>query len=217
LLALGAMAAVWRWTPLREFVSLEALVRIAHSLQDSPVAPLAVLAAYVVGGLLVVPVTVMIVATGIVFGPFLGAAYAFAGALLSAAVTYSLGKRLGRNTVRRLAGSRLNRITRKLAKKGAMAIAAVRLLPIAPFSVVNAVAGASHIRLRDFLVGTAIGMAPGIIVTVIFVDRVRAVVTNPGLGTIAGLALLALILVAAALYVHRRFRSTPPPPNPTSQ
>jgi phosphatidylserine/phosphatidylglycerophosphate/cardiolipin synthase-like enzyme/uncharacterized membrane protein YdjX (TVP38/TMEM64 family) len=210
LLALGAMAAAWRWTPLREFVSLEALVRIAHSLQDSPVAPLAVLAAYVVGGLLVVPVTVMIVATGIVFGPFFGAIYAFAGALLSSAVTYSLGRRLGRNTVRRLAGSRLNRITRRLAKKGAMAIAAVRLLPIAPFSVVNAVAGASQIRLRDFLIGTAIGMAPGILVTVIFVDRVTAAVTDPRLGTIATLALVALIFVAAAVYVHRRFRSTQP-------
>ena len=74
--------------------------------------------------------------------------------------------------MRRLAGSRLNRITRRLAKKGVMAIAVVRLLPIAPFSVVNAVAGASHIRLRDFMLGTALGMAPGIIVTVIFVDRV---------------------------------------------
>ena len=54
-------------------VALEALVRIARALHDSPVAPLAVLAAYVVGGLLVVPVTVLIVATGIVFGPLLGA------------------------------------------------------------------------------------------------------------------------------------------------
>ncbi len=209
LLALGALAAAWRWTPLREFVSLAALVRIAHSLQDSPVAPLAVLVAYVVGGLLVVPVTVMIVATGIVFGPLLGALYAFAGSLLSAAVTYGVGQHLGRNAVRRLAGSRLNRITRRLARKGAMAIAAVRLLPIAPFSVVNAVAGASHIRMRDFMVGTAIGMAPGILVTVVFVDRVTAVVTDPHAGTIGMLVLFALILVAAAVYVHRRFRSAP--------
>jgi phospholipase D1/2 len=209
LLALGAMAAVWRWTPLREFVSLTALVRIAHSLQDSPLAPLAVLVAYVVGGLLVVPVTVMIVATGIVFGPLLGALYAFAGALLSAAVTYRVGRHLGRNAVRRLAGSRLNRITRRLAKKGAMAIAAVRLLPIAPFSVVNAVAGASYIGMRDFMVGTAVGMAPGILVTVVFVDRVTAVVTDPHAGTIATLVAFAVILVAAAVYVHRRFRSAP--------
>ena len=213
LMALGAMAAAWRWTPLREFVSLAALVRIAQSLQESPIAPLAVLAAYVVAGLLVIPITVMIIATGIVFGPIVGAIYALCGAILSAAVTYTLGKRIGRNSVRRLAGSRLNRITRRLARKGVMAIAAVRLLPIAPFTVVNAVAGASQIRMRDFLIGTAIGLTPGIILTVVFVDRVAAAVTDPRVGTIALVAVCALVLLAAALYVHRRFRSPPPARN----
>ena len=87
-----ALAAAWRWTPLRDWVALEALVRMAHALEESPVAPLAVLAAYVVGGLLVVPVTVLIVATGIVFGPLLGAHLRASPARsLSAAVTYSIG------------------------------------------------------------------------------------------------------------------------------
>jgi phospholipase D1/2 len=79
------------------------------------------------------------------------------------------------------------------------------MLPIAPFSVVNAVMGASHIRLKDFLLGTAIGMAPGIAITVIFVDRVAAAVTDPGLGTYAALAGVAAILVGFAIYVRRRF------------
>jgi phospholipase D1/2 len=188
------------------------MVRIAQSLQDSPFTPLAVLAAYVIAGLLVIPITVMIVATGVVFGPLVGAIYALCGAILSAAVTYSLGRRIGRNTVRRLAGSRLNRITRRLAKKGVLAIAAVRLLPIAPFTVINAVAGASQIRMRDFLIGTAIGLSPGIIVTVIFVDRIAEAVTDPRIGTIAVVVVFALVLLAVALYVHRRFRSRPAAP-----
>ena len=177
-------------------------------------APLAVLAGYVVAGLLLIPVTALIVATGVVFGPLLGGVYALSGALLSAAVTYSIGRRLGRNTVRRLAGPRLNRITRRLARKGVMAIAVVRLLPIAPFSVVNAVVGASHIPLRDFLIGTAVGMAPGIAMTVIFVDRITAAVTDPGVGTFATLAALAAVLVGAALYVRRRFGRADPAPKP---
>ena len=37
------------------------------------------------------------------------------------------------------------------------------MLPIAPFSIVNVVAGASHIRWSDFLLGTVIGLLPGII------------------------------------------------------
>jgi uncharacterized membrane protein YdjX (TVP38/TMEM64 family) len=153
---------------------------------------------------------VLIIATGVVFGPLLGGLYALIGALLSAAVTYWIGRKLGRNTVRHLAGRRLNRITRRLARKGALAIALLRLLPVAPYSIVNAVVGASHIRLRDFLLGTAFGMAPGIAVTVIFVDRVAAAVTDPGFFTYAGAVGMAAVVAAAAYYVHRRF-ATPSP------
>jgi len=211
LVALAALAAIWRWTPLRDFVSLEALVRMVRTLDESAAAPLVVLAAYVLAGVAVVPVTVMIVATGIVFGPLLGTLYAFAGALLSAAATYEIGRWVGRDTVRRLAGPRLNRITRRLARKGAIAIAVIRLLPVAPFSIVNAVAGASHIRLRDFMLGTALGMLPGIVVTMVFVDRVTRVVTDPGLDTLLMLLGFAILIVAAATYIHRRLVRTAAP------
>jgi phosphatidylserine/phosphatidylglycerophosphate/cardiolipin synthase-like enzyme/uncharacterized membrane protein YdjX (TVP38/TMEM64 family) len=204
LLALAALAAVWRWTPLREFVSLSSLVRMLQALDAAPFAPLLVLAGYVVGGLLVVPVTVLIAATGVVFGPLVGTFYALTGALLSAAVTYTIGRHIGRHAVRRLAGSRLNRITRRLARKGTMAIAIVRLLPIAPFSVVNAVAGASHVRPREFLLGTAVGMLPGIIAIVVFVDRVTAAVTDPRPYNFIMLIGFAAIVVFIAVSIHRR-------------
>jgi uncharacterized membrane protein YdjX (TVP38/TMEM64 family) len=93
-----------------------------------------------------------------------------------------------------------------------MAIAVIRILPVAPFSVVNAVIGASHIRLKDFLIGTAIGMAPGIAITVIFVDRITAAVTDPGPGTYAALAAVAAVVVAVAMYVRKRFGDIEPSP-----
>jgi uncharacterized membrane protein YdjX (TVP38/TMEM64 family) len=189
---------------LRDFVALGSLVRMLQTLDASPLAPLLVLAGYVIGGLVVVPVTALIAATGIVFGPVVGTFYSLTGALLSAAVTYALGRRIGRHGVRRLAGSRLNRITRRLARKGTMAIAIARLLPIAPFSVVNAVAGASHIRPREFLLGTAIGMLPGIIAIVVFVDRVTAAVTDPRPYNFVMLIGFAALVIVIALSIYRR-------------
>ena len=82
-----------------------------------------------------------------------------AGALLSGFVTYSIGRHLGRDTVRRLAGARLNQISRKLAERGLLAVVLVRMVPVAPYSVVNMVAGASHIRLRDFMLGTLLAVS----------------------------------------------------------
>lgn len=205
---LGGLAAAWRWTPLRGWLDLEFLVGLADRLNAiAPFTPLAVVGAYVIAGLVVMPVTVLIAVTGIVFGPVAGAFYALAGAVASALVTYTIGRRLGRDTVRRLAGARLNRLSKQLARRGIIAITAVRLLPLAPFTIVNVVAGASHISLRDFLIGTAIGMSPGILATVVFVDRILEAMRNPGAATFVSLAVVVAILVTLAIVMRRRLAS----------
>jgi uncharacterized membrane protein YdjX (TVP38/TMEM64 family) len=149
-------------------------------------------------------VTLLIAATGIVFGPVLGVVYALAGALLSGFVTYSIGRHLGRDTVRRLAGARLNQISRKLAERGLLAVVLVRMVPVAPYSIVNMVAGASHIRLRDFMLGTFLGLLPGVLGTVIFVDRIVASVRDPGFVTFALLGVVAGLVAGATLLLRRR-------------
>jgi phospholipase D1/2 len=164
-----------------------------------------VLAIFPVAGLLGIPNTLLVIATCFLYPPVPGGLYALAGALLSAAVTYLAGRLLGRHAVRRLAGSRLNAITRRLAREGAWTIAVLRLLPIAGFSTVNAVAGASRIRLRELMLGTALGMAPWIVLTLTFVDRVRAVLIEPGPVSYALLAADTFFIVVAVLFVWRRF------------
>lgn len=205
-LLLASLAAAWRWTPLRSWLDLESLIGIAIALKEAPFTPAAVIGAYVLAGLLVIPVTALVAVTGVVFGPLAGALYSLAGALLSAAVTYAIGRRLGRDSVRRLAGARLNRISERLARRGLLAMIIVRMLPLAPFTVVNVVAGASHIGARDFMIGTAIGMTPGIIATVVFVDRIAEAVRNPGIGAFVSLAAVAGVLIAAAATLRHFLR-----------
>lgn len=207
-LALGALAAAWRWTPLRGWLDLELLVGMADRLDALwPLTPVAVVIAFVLAGLAVMPVTVLIAVTGIAFGPLMGALYALAGALASACVTYVIGRRLGRDTVRRLAGARLNRVSQQLARRGILAIAMVRLLPLAPFTIVNVIAGASHIALRDFVLGTLIGMTPGILATVVFVDRILEAARRPGAGAFLSLAAVVALLVVLAIALRRRLAS----------
>lgn len=203
LAAVVALAAAWRWTTLGEWLDFGTLAVLAERLQASPVAPLAVLGAYVLAGLLVVPVTALVAVTVLVFGPWLGLLYAAGGSLLSAATTYGLGRALGRNVMRRLAGARLNRLSRRLGRRGLIAVVAVRLVPIAPFTIVNMAAGATHIGLLDFLLGTLLGMAPGSIAIALFVDRVAAAVTDPGAGTFAILGGVVLLVAAAAVALRR--------------
>jgi phospholipase D1/2 len=204
LMVLLALAAAWRWTPMRELLSLEAMSDYLTQLRTYSASPLIAVGAFVVGGFIMVPVTLLAVATIVAFGALQGFVYAFVGSVLSAIATYAVGRHLGRDTVRRFAGPRLNRLSRRLAQRGVLAVALIRMLPVAPYTVVNLVAGASHIGLRDFVFGTMIGMAPGLAAIAFFVDRVGATVQQPGVGTVATLAAVVAILWGA-IYLLRRW------------
>ena len=126
-----------------------------------PAAPAIVLAVFLVGGLLVFPVTLLIAATAATFGPWLGFAYAAAGAAASAVLTYGVGALIGRQALEDVLGPRLNRIRRAITRHGVLAVATVRMVPIAPFTVVNLAAGASRIPFSDYVLGTILGHAAG--------------------------------------------------------
>jgi uncharacterized membrane protein YdjX (TVP38/TMEM64 family) len=116
------------------------------------------------GGLVAFPLIVMIAATAAAFGPVLGFSYALVGSLANALLTYGIGAWLGARPLRALFGPRLNRIREAISRSGILAVAAIRLVPIAPFTIVNMVAGACRIRVIDYLAGTVLGLLPGLLV-----------------------------------------------------
>jgi len=208
---IAAVLAAWLWTPLRDWLDPDALVRVLAPLVHSPWAPALVGGMFVAGGLLLVPVTLLIVATTAAFGPVLGAVYALLGALLSAAAGYGVGLALGRQRVRRLFGSRLGKLGNRLARHGVLVVTVVRLLPLAPYSVVNLAAGAAQIRLRDFLIGSALGMLPGIVGAALFAEQLLRTVRRPEAGNVLLLIGVIAGLLVAARWIERRLTGPPLP------
>jgi phospholipase D1/2 len=205
--ALAAMALAWRFTPLHEWLAIERLIDFGDRLSDHAWGPLAVIALYVLGGLIAFPLLLLIGVTAIVFGPLLGPLYAFIGATLSGTLTFAIGRKLGRETVRKVAGRRINELSRRLAEHGLLAIIFVRILPIAPYSVVNVVAGASHIGWRDFLLGTLIGLTPGVLTMTMFVDRAIAAIRHPSMRTFVLLAIAVAVIVVLIRMLRRKLRA----------
>jgi len=206
MLLLG-LAAAWRWTPLNEWLDVQAVFAWIESFKETPLAGGVVVATYVVGSLVLLPVTILIVATAFTFGPVLGFAYALSGCLAGAAVNYLVGRVLGRSALQPERHAWLERWSHRVAQQGVIAIAAVRLLPIAPFTVVNMAAGASHIRFRDFIVGTAFGMAPGILALTLVEQQVEHAVRSPSFQNFALLGAMSVLLLAALFAVHRWIKS----------
>jgi phosphatidylserine/phosphatidylglycerophosphate/cardiolipin synthase-like enzyme/uncharacterized membrane protein YdjX (TVP38/TMEM64 family) len=187
------LTLAWRYTPLSELLDSQTVAQTFEEIAEMRAAPFIVIALFVIGGLLVFPVLLLIAATAAAFGPWLGFAYAASGALASAVVTYGVGAFIGARTLDSVLGPRLNRIRRSIARRGVLAIAAVRMVPVAPFTLVNMVAGASRIRLLDYLLGTAIGMAPGLILMSALGYQIFSIITQPTLTNV----LLLLVAVAA--------------------
>jgi phosphatidylserine/phosphatidylglycerophosphate/cardiolipin synthase-like enzyme/membrane protein DedA with SNARE-associated domain len=200
LLALGA---VWRSTPLGDSVDVDNLTAGGEWLRSQPLTPLLVVGGYVLAGFAIVPVTLLFVATVMVFGPSMGAAYCIVGGELSALACFAAGHFLGRDTVRRLAGDRINAISGKLAERGILTMVTLRIVPVAPFSIVNLVAGVSEIRLRDFAIGNLIGMLPGIVAVAFVTDRALTSLRDPSWSTIA-IAVGVAAVGALMLYAVRR-------------
>jgi phospholipase D1/2 len=212
LLFFAALFAAWRWTPLAEYVTPQAVTEWATLLADESTGPFMVIGAYTLATLTMFPRPLITLAAVVAFGPLVGFVYAMAGILSAALLTYSAGRVLSRDTIRRLAGRRLNRLSRELRRRGLLSVIAVRLVPVAPFIVVNMVAGAARIRVSHYSLGTAIGMLPGTLAATVFGDQLHSFLRDPGSLNywLVGLLVAVVLLVFFALrrWLRRRFASS---------
>jgi uncharacterized membrane protein YdjX (TVP38/TMEM64 family) len=204
LLVLLGMAAAWRWTPLADQIDIRKITGWAISLRTNPVRPAIVLAAYLVGSLISFPITVLILATALVFGPVGGMVYALAGCVLGSVATYALGYFLGRDFVKRIMGRKWQTLERKITQSGILAVATLRLIPVAPFTVVNVISGAFQVPFRDYIIGSVLGLAPGIVVTNLFAHQLESAIRNPGPGSFVILAILIAASVWGVVWLRRR-------------
>jgi phospholipase D1/2 len=203
LLVLAALAVLARSELFGDRSAWAEALRLADQYRASWIGFPAVLAAFLLSSLLFVPVNLVIAGTGAIFGPLLGLGYALAGALVAAALTFAVGRGLGRDWLRRLATRRVTAINRRLGRHGLAAMTLLRLLPVAPFTLVNLIAGASEIRTRDFLLGSLIGMTPGIVLMTLVGDRLGAWLRHPDVANLVVVLGIAALAVALAWVLRR--------------
>ncbi|WP_435198930.1 TVP38/TMEM64 family protein [Janibacter sp. GS2] len=162
---------------------------------------------YVGMALIPAPMSVLTVTGGSLFGLWSGAGLSLAGALVGAVISFVIGRQLGREAVDRLLRGRLERVDALLADHGLSAVLTVRLLPILPFVAINYGSALSGVRLRHYVLGSAIGMIPGCLAY----TALGAYGTNPW-GLAAAVSALIVLVVGGSWWARRldaRHRSTP--------
>jgi uncharacterized membrane protein YdjX (TVP38/TMEM64 family) len=174
----------------------------------SPLAFLATVALFVGAAFIGAPQFILIAACVVAFGPSLGFWYSWVATVVSAGVTYWLGRGPTARTLERYGGATVERLKRFVGKNAFYASFMIRNVPSAPFIVVNMAFGATRANFWAFLSGCALGVLPKTALVAFFGGAVAAAASGDGTWTsliLAGIAILWLgIMLAVREWVKRR-------------
>ncbi|QTP60250.1 TVP38/TMEM64 family protein [Billgrantia antri] len=210
---LALLGFLWQWLAARDLLdanTLFALMQGSLSWRDSPLAGAVVVAAFLAASLTMFPLSVLVVLAGLLFGPVWGFVYSFIGTLAGSVVTFWVGRRLGRDALLRHGGTRLQRLSRYLAGRGIRTMTLVSLLPLAPFTLTNMMAGAFRIRFRDYMLGTVIGLTPGLAGIILLGSQLGTLLTAENRRELVwgagGIVVAIVLLYGLKRYAERRRR-----------
>lgn len=154
-----------------------------------------------------VPQIVLIAAAVVAFGPWTGMLYSWIGTMVSSMVGFWLGRLFGGRLLRDIAGERVQRFMALIGANGFMASLIVRLVPSAPFIVVNMAAGVSPMKQRDFFGGTALGILPKIVLTALAGHSAVKGMHGGGWTSYATIAIAAVAWIWVGWYARKWLKS----------
>ena len=157
---------------------------------------------YAIRPLILFPATLLTIASGLIFGPWLGTLFTIIGENASANFGFSLVRWFGRESVATHSTPLMSRWDEKLKQNGIVSVMTMRLIML-PFDAVNFSCGLTAIRQRDYAIGTFIGILPSLIGFVLLGGIAAPGVHNRTLVVVLS-ALFMLLGFGIAHYLKRR-------------
>lgn len=113
-----------------------------------------------------IPVTVLAIAAGAVFGFWQASLYTFIGAFFNSTITYVMSKYFAYDLINDYANSKYSTEYEKLKKNtkgkdGFILMMVLRLLPLVPYTLLNYLSGVVGYDYKIFIVSTLLGIIPG--------------------------------------------------------
>lgn len=194
----GDIAAWFEWASPAQFETW---------IKDNPMyAPLIAVALVILVSLLPLPMETIAIVNGMMFGPWLGSALTWIGALIAAMLAFCIARLLGFPLMQRFVPEekfqRFKAITRR---HGSPTLIAIRMVPLIPFTVINYGAGITPLRWQTFLWTSAVGLIPP---TIVFVALGDLMMSEPLLAW-GGLGVIALVSFCVVALIKRRAGTSP--------
>ena len=163
---------------------------------------------YVVLLAVMFPLTILVVTTGMLFSMEWAMLCATLGALSSSAAGYVVGHWLGRETIEKHGGITVRRAEQYIQNNSFNSMVLINLLPVAPFAVTNMLAGAFRLDFTRYMLGSAVGIIPGLLIVIAFGGQLGKLMVAGENGlpwsAIAIAISLIFLLVGLLVYLHKR-------------
>ncbi|HJM81986.1 MAG TPA: TVP38/TMEM64 family protein [Nitrospinota bacterium] len=172
-------------------------------------APLGYLFIYIVATLLGVPGTILSIIGGIAFGPYLGTLLIVIGATLGACGAFILAKFLIRDFIENKFGNALwfKKLDDGMKNNGLNFVLFIRLVPVFPFNAINYAFGLTNVRLRDYLIGTFIGIIPASFVYANAASKASDAVIGGEIGAGFYISLILLAIIVAMPLCYKLYKT----------
>src|SRR5699024_5281655 len=166
--------------------------------------PCAFIALYAVVAVTPIPVTIMAVAAGMIFGLPVGTVLSMVGVVLGCFGGYGLARALGRDTMMRILGSHAQVIEARLHDRGLYAVCTLQLKPENPHRPVICCSRALGVSSREFLIATVVSALPGQVSLI----AIGAFIADPSALSGAAVVISWVVVIALTLVAYRRWRAT---------
>jgi uncharacterized membrane protein YdjX (TVP38/TMEM64 family) len=204
-----SLVIAWRlgYFELAEQERLVGLIR--HARETAWAAPLYVLL-YVLAATVGLPTTPLSIVGGALFGAVRGLPLAWTAEMVATVTAYTLARSIGQRPVRRFLG-RHHLLQRIKNQSDFASLLRLRVLPVAPFAVLDYVAGLAGVPIKVLLLATAVGILPSVAVYTYVGAELAAGLGETGVARfrslwIAGGLTTLMVLISMSPALIRRFR-----------
>ena len=144
------------------------------------------------------PVPILALAAGISFGLFEGVLYTMIGAMINSSIMFLMAKKFAKDKVleifrKKISEKWYNKIINAEKVNGVFIIFLMRLLPIAPYNVINYLSGLTEISFLKYSIATFLGIIPGTFVFLNVGDKAINVYSKEFIIAIIGFVVLTVI------------------------
>ena len=149
-----------------------------------------------------VPISWFSALAGAFFG-IKGYIYILTGGMIAAIISFYIAK-IFREDVKKIVDKlygrkerkvELDQVSKAIEDKGLGYIFVLRSIPFIPFSIANYVAGLSSASLKDYILGTFLGLAPSQLITTYFFAKAVDIRKNPLKALLAGAIKVSYVFI----------------------